>query len=140
MIFARRTIQRFIDFLEITLPKSAILKIVHQLNQNNRSSLDFEWELSILFALSKLGFVGYEIEHGGTRYPDITFSHLKTSDVDFIAEVACVSDRGLEEENPTRLFLELLRGKIKFLDLPGGFQYQIGGAPDVIPNFSSSLH
>ena len=43
MIFARRSIQRFIDRVLETMPPDVIEQIVSNLNQNNRASLDFEW-------------------------------------------------------------------------------------------------
>lgn len=129
MIFARRSIQKFIDRLSETLPEEAILKLVQKLNLNNRESLDFEWEVAVLFALGQIGTVEYEVCHGGKRFPDVTFRLFGKKKMCFVADVATVSDRGLEEENPIRMFENFLHEKAKVLNIPGGFGYRIDGAP-----------
>jgi hypothetical protein len=129
MIFARRSIQRFIDRISMTLPPDTIRKLVQKLNRNDRASLDFEWEVAVLFALDQLGKIDYEDSHGGKSHPDVTFRMPGQKAVGFIADIATVSDRGLEDENPTRMLEEFLRTKAKALGIPGGFQHQIAGAP-----------
>lgn len=129
MIFARRSIQGFIDKLRWVLPQEALEKLIDRLNRNDRASLDFEWEIAILFALSRIGTINYETNHGGNRNPDVTFSLPGQEKIGFVADITAVSDRGLEDENPTKLFSALLHKKAKALSIPGGFQYHIGGAP-----------
>ena len=128
MIFARRSIQRFIDRLSDTLPRPAITKLVGSLNKNDRASLDFEWEVAVLFALSHLGEIRYEASYGGRRFPDVTFQLPRQDSVCFIADVATVSDRGLEDENPVRMLSTFLHEKARKLDLSGGFDYRVEGA------------
>lgn len=128
MIFARRSIQHFIDQLSRRLPSDAIADLVRMLNRNGVASLDFEWEIAVLFASDKLGTIAYEKNHGGRSNPDVTFSLPESDGIDFVADIATVSDRGLEDENPIELLSEFLRQKAKKLGLPGGFQYQIAGA------------
>ena len=69
MIFARRSIQRFINSLSETLPQEAVEELVRKLNRNDLGSLDFEWEVAVLFALTSVGRIDYESGHGGTRMP-----------------------------------------------------------------------
>jgi hypothetical protein len=128
MIFARRSIQGFIDGLKDVLPQDALAKLVDKLNRNDRASLDFEWEIAVLYALRRLGTIVYEAHHGGSRHPDVTFSLPDQEGIGFVADIASVSDRGLEDENPTRLFSEMLHKKARALKIPGGFQYRIEGA------------
>ena len=66
MIFARRSIQIFIDKLSEKLPPDSVGKLVRSLNRNDRASLGFEWEIAVLYALNQLGEPGYETTHGGT--------------------------------------------------------------------------
>jgi hypothetical protein len=130
MIFARRSIQNFIDTLQSVLPKNVLETLVEKLNRNDRASLDFEWEIALLFAFSKLGAIGYEVNHGGSSSPDVTFSLTNSQEIGFVADVTSVSDRGLEDENPTGLFSELLHKKAKALLMSGGFQYHIAGTAE----------
>ncbi len=130
MIFARRSIQSFIDGLQGVLPQDALVKLVEKLNRNDRASLDFEWEIAVLFALNRVGTIAYESNHGGSSYPDVTFSLPSKESIGFVADITSVSDRGLEEESPTRLFSETLHKKARALSIPGGFQYRIEGAPE----------
>lgn len=127
MIFARRSIQGFIEGLQSVMSQAALIKLVEKLNRNDSASLSFEWETAVLFALSREGIIGYEIDHGGNRYPDVTFTLPNHQDVGFVADITSVSDKGLEDENPTRLFSEILHEKAKALGISGGFQYQIEG-------------
>ena len=127
MIFSRRSIQKFISVLSDVLPSEEIGRIVTNLNRNDRASLGFEWETAILYSLSKIGMISYECNHGGTKYADVTFCHSDSSTVSFVAEIATVSDRGLEDENPVSMLLNLLHEKASILGMTGGFQYRIEG-------------
>ena len=127
MIFARRSIQRFINRLSETLPQRAVEKIALNLNRNDRASLDFEWEAAVLFALNNVGNIEYESDHGGERHADVTLRCLGQEIVSFVADIATVSDSGLEEENPLSLLLDYLQQKAQSLRLCGGFQYRVEG-------------
>ena len=127
MIFARRSIQIFIDKLSEKLPPDTVGKLVRSLNRNDRASLGFEWEVAVLYALNQLGELGYETNHGGKRLPDVTFYLPGQNKVSFIADIATVSDRGLKNENPVDMFMKLFYGKARELGLGGGFQYRIEG-------------
>ena len=108
MIFARRSIQRFIDQISQTLPQVSISKLVQKLNRNDRASLDFEWEAAVLFALHQVGKIAYETNHGGKGFPDVTFRLPDKKGIGFVADITAVSDSGLEDENPTRMLSEFL--------------------------------
>ena len=127
MIFARRSIQRFIDRLSETLPQATVERLVRNLNQNNHASLGFEWEVVVLFTLDRLGEIDYEFDHGGESLPDVTFRLSGQETVCFVADVATVSDRGREEENPIRMLSDFLHEKARALGMPGGFQYRVEG-------------
>ena len=127
MIFARRSIQTFIDKLSEKLPPDTVEKLVRSLNRNDRASLSFEWEIAVLYALNQLGEPCYETSHGGKRLPDVTFYLPGQNKVSFIADIATVSDRGSKDENPVDLFMKLFYEKVRDLGLDGGFQYRIEG-------------
>ena len=127
MIFARRSIQIFIDKLSEKLPPDTVGKFARSLNRNDHASLGFEWEVALLYALNQLGELGYETNHGGKSLPDVTFFLPGQNKVSFIADIATVSDRGLKEENPVDMFMKLFYEKVRDLGLDGGFQYRIEG-------------
>ena len=107
MIFARRSIQRFINRLSETLPQEPVEELVRKLNRKDRASLSSEWEAAVLFALTSIGRIDYERAHGGTRHADVTFRLPGQGTVSFIADVTTVSDTGLEDENPIPNVVEL---------------------------------
>ena len=127
MIFSRRSIQRFINGLSETLQREALENIVRDLNRNDRVSLDFEWEASVLFALSKIGKIDYEVDHSGKSHPDVTFRLPGQDTVCFVGDITAVSDSGLEKENPIPMLSSFLHEKAKSLGIPGGFQYRVEG-------------
>ena len=127
MIFARRSIQHFINRLSETLPQEAVEKMVLNLKRNVRASLDFEWEAAVLFALSNIGSIEYESDHGGNSRADVTFRLSDQETVSFIADIATVSDSGLEKENPILMLSDYVQEKARSLGLSGGFQYRVEG-------------
>ena len=127
MIFARRSIQRFINSLSETLPQEAVEELVRKLNRNDLGSLDFEWEVAVLFALTSVGRIDYESGHGGKKHPDVTFRLPGQETVSFIADITTVSDRGREEANPIPMLSSFLHEKAESLGLSGGFQYRVEG-------------
>ena len=129
MIFARRSIQRFINRLSETLPQEPVEELVRKLNRKDRASLSSEWEAAVLFALTSIGRIDYERAHGGTRHADVTFRLPGQGTVSFIADVTTVSDTGLEDENPIPMLSNFLHEKAKSVGLSGGFQYRVEGDP-----------
>ncbi len=127
MIFSRRSIQRFINCLGCALSSSEIDKLVSSLNRSDRSSLDYEWEVAVLYALSELGELSYETSHGGDSFPDVTFMLHGRKAPSFVAEISTVSDRGLDEENPIQILSNFLHQKARLIGLNGGFSYRVEG-------------
>lgn len=128
MIFSRSSIQHFINKLSETLPQEAIARLVQNLNRNNETSLAYEWEVAVLFALNKLGNIEYEVCHGGESALDVTFRLPSHEKVNFVADIATVSDRGLDDENPIEMLSRFLHRKAQTLGLPGGFSYRVEGS------------
>jgi hypothetical protein len=126
-MFSRRSLQKMLDHLAAHLPLSAREKLVHELNRPSTSALGFEWETVLLFALSHVGVIQYEAPSRSGARPDITFVEAAKSSLCFIADIATVSDHGLQAENPvTRFSQELNRLQRKY-NLSGSTHYKIEG-------------
>src|SRR5258708_7879464 len=127
-MFARRSLQRLLNDLEDKLSFAARQKLVHELNRQDASALGYEWELALLFALSRVGQVTYEGEsQGGTRRPDIAFVEGQDGPIRFVADVATISDAGLEADNPVMRFSQSLHRLKRKCGLPGVLNYDIKG-------------
>ena len=68
-MLARRSIQRLLDGSAAYLDLPQINRFVTHLNRNNPDSLEAEWELIILAALSSIGIVQHEPNLGGSDDP-----------------------------------------------------------------------
>ena len=109
-IFSRRVLQQLIDDNARFLRRRHVKKHVDMLNKGGESSLPFEWEVVVLNAFSRFGTVRHEPSLGGARTPDIHFICVGDPNQTFIADIATVSDQGLDEKNPAEaLFYEVLR-------------------------------
>ena len=126
-MFSRRSLQKILDHLAAHLPFSARAKLVHELNQPSTSALGFEWETALLFAFSHIGKVEYEAASNGGSKPDITFVEEAKEPICFAADIATVSDHGLEVENPTERLSKALIRLWKKYDLPGSTYFDIKG-------------
>ncbi|MET0626582.1 MAG: hypothetical protein ABW250_26845 [Pyrinomonadaceae bacterium] len=98
-IFSRRTIQCLINENAKFLKERQTKEFVRRLNDNDELLLGWEWEIAILNAFSRLGKVVHEPKLKGTN-PDIYFTSHTDPDQSFIADIATVSDRGLDENYP----------------------------------------
>jgi hypothetical protein len=123
-VFARRSIQSFLNALDTTLTHSQLDSLVTRLNLNNRDSVAAEWEVCVLFALSNLGHVTHEPGFPGTKRPDIYFK--ATIGLQFIADVTCISDADLEEKNPVGELTDLVAVKARKLGISGTFSFTPG--------------
>jgi hypothetical protein len=125
-IFARRTLQRFIDNNASFMTAAQLAKLVKGLNRAGEQSLDTEWEAAVLYALSLLGPVVHEPILGGTSRIDVQFgAGLQTQ---FVADIATVSSRGLERANPLRGFRQELTRRLKRAGFSGsGFNLRVEG-------------
>jgi len=109
-IFSRRTLQCLINENSKILSAEQTLKHIEALNRADESSIGFEWEIALVNAFSKFGKVEYEPDLGGTSRPDIKFDSKREDGLSFVADIATVSDRGVEEHNPAWYFRrELMR-------------------------------
>lgn len=97
-IFSRRTLQRLINENASFLTKKQIKKHVDALNKADEQSLGFEWEVVLLNVFNKKGIVNHEPPMG--RTPDIHFISEADRSQEFIADIATVSDRGVDEPVP----------------------------------------
>jgi hypothetical protein len=99
---------------------------VSLLNSVTEEYLAKEWEMVILNASSKCGNVEHEPGAEGERAPDLFFRSLDNR-VRFIADVATVSDRGFNKDNPVDAFDEEFWRHLQKagLFLTGGFHRQI---------------
>lgn len=128
-IFARRTIQRLLNENASFMRIGQAMAHARLLNQANDQSLDFEWEVVVLNAFSKVGTVQYEPDLGGTSKPDILFAESPDGPAAFIAEIATVSNRGRAELNPIEFFsAELIRRAHKARLSANKFALRVGGA------------
>ena len=104
-MFARRALQRRLSGLRTILPEEAVSRLAARVNQPSEDRLAAIWEIVILHGLSLHGTLRSEKPLASGRRPDITFEN---GAVQFTADVACVSDKGLEEKNPYRELADLI--------------------------------
>jgi hypothetical protein len=115
-----------LNALNTTLTCSQLDSLATRLNLNNRDSVAAEWEVCVLFALSNLGHVTYELRLPGTTRPDIFFKANSATELRFIADVTCISDAGLEEKNPIGELTDLVVAKARKLGISGTFSFTPG--------------
>jgi hypothetical protein len=125
-MFARRSIQSFVNALDSVLITSQLIALVDRLNLNNRDSVAAEWEICILFGLMQLGQVTYEPVVSGKSCPDLLFRLSDTIDLRFIADITLISDAHLEEENPIGELTQLVATKARKLGISGAFSFKPG--------------
>jgi hypothetical protein len=87
----------------------------------------FEWETALLFALSHVGQIEYEASAVDGPRPDIGFREAGGGSICFTADVATVSDSGLEADNPAMRFSLALHRLRKKYKLPGVLNFDIKG-------------
>lgn len=124
-MFARRSIQRLLDELKGKISLEARIKLAFEIDRQNASALGYEWELGLVYALSRVGRVDYEAESpGGTRRPDISFVSVDNS-LRFVADVTTISDAGLDEQNPVRQFSQALHKLKNKSGLKGSLNHRV---------------
>ncbi len=114
------------DFLSLRQLEDIVIK----LNREDEVSLHSQWELAIIYALSRNADIEVEPDLG--KKPDVLWRSKNTGDT-FIADVRTVSDEGLEKENPREFYrLELCNqakkrgfGRGHFSDRP---EYEMVGS------------
>lgn len=116
-MFSRRYIQKLVGHVAGTMTPSKLESLVDRLNRTDRAALEATWELIWLASLAAEGVVRHEpILPGATRFPDI---HFLNPELEFIADVATVSDAGYERDNPVELLQRELE-KLYAKHAPGG--------------------
>ncbi len=125
-IFSKRTLQRLINENSRFLTKEQLFKHINGLNRFNEESINLEWEVVLLNAFNKLGKLSHEPTLAGKSRPDLLFGH--STGAEFLADIATVSDRGFEAENPLEPFVsELTRMRSKYGLKQGSFSWRIEG-------------
>ena len=131
MIFARRTCQRRLDELRVSLDEDTVAKFAARLNCPGKDCLAAMWEVAILHALSKLGDVGNEIPLASGRRPDVAFTN---GNLTFTADVTVVSDDGLDEKKPYEELSTLIEACKTRLGLKiGGMDLRVGSRSEQTP-------
>lgn len=127
-IFSRRVIQRLLDENSKFLSSRQLKDHIRRLNNADEYSLDAEWEVVLLNAFSKLGSVVHEPDLGSR--PDIHFISAAEPTHSFIADIATISDKGLEDRHPVPALWDRLmeivrerglRGNSFFLRIEGEY-------------------
>lgn len=139
-IFSRRVIQHLIDENARFLLPRQTKEHIRRLNSADESSLDAEWEVVLLNALSKLGKVVHVPDFGSR--PDIYFVSEAEPTQPFIADIATISDRGLEGRYPVRALWDRLMKIVRERGLMNNsFFLKIGGnyGSRFSPNHKSEL-
>lgn len=117
MIFARRALQRRLDELRETFDASTVDDFATRLNRPGKDRLAAMWEVVVLSSLAKLGSLDHELALESGKRPDIKFS---SPEIEFTADVTCISDSGLDEQNPFNELMRLLSEAQTTLGLPSG--------------------
>ena len=132
-IFSRRTLQRLINENATFLARKQSRDHVERLNRSDEFALDVEWEIVLLNALSKVGTVAHERQFKNRR-PDIHFTAKSVQTETFIADIATISDRGLDEKFPVLALHDELMRKVKEYGLEGSkFYLDIGRSEQYSP-------
>ncbi|HXM64510.1 MAG TPA: hypothetical protein VN950_26855 [Terriglobales bacterium] len=125
-IFTRRHLQQVLDEnSEFLTPKQSEV-ICDLLNTPRDDYLSTEWEQVIINAASKLGIAQHEPSLGGTAKPDL-FLQCNEPALEFVADIATVSDRGTRRRNPFDSLEEEFKLHLRKGNLlaAGGFNLQV---------------
>lgn len=128
-IFSRRVIQQWLNENLQCVGRTATIGQVKRLNdrKNPRNVIGAVWETAIIFALRQFGNLRHEEAVGiGSNRPDVFFQS-KDGSLEFVADIATVSDDGLHDRSwVTELFLGLMRLKKKHGIAHLGIRTEIG--------------
>lgn len=123
MIFARRQIQKALSELTF-LPPNEVRGLAARLNKAEPDALAAMWEVLLLRHFSTLGFVEHHRATPNGSQPDI---HFRNKVLTFTADITCVSDEGLQRENPYQLLQDEIEKQKRKLGLGiGGLYLDIG--------------
>lgn len=101
---------------------------INELNKSDtRKFLDYEWEVVLLNAFSKLGKICHEKKFGGNSKPDLFFEDYVNSDNNFLADIKTFTDLGYEEKYDIEEFHSTIYKLAKSQNIPlGAFHFHIG--------------
>lgn len=116
-IIARRSIQRRLDTHPDTSRRERNREAREAPEQPERRPPRGNVEVVVFSTLAKCGNLKHEQPLPSGAMPDIL---LQSRDVNFVADITCVSDDGLDELNPYEEFFRLVSDLKTNLGLPGG--------------------
>lgn len=128
-VFSRRAIQTKLELLETVLPSEQHARLIERLNRPGRERLAAMWEVIFLQALSEVVPVRHEMALSSGRQPDFEFElEHGGGRLSIVGDVACVSDAGLDKQNPfNELGREVTRLARKHKLDPNHFRYDVAG-------------
>lgn len=130
-IFPKRILQKMLNQNAHFLSEKQLREHVNKLNKGGIDSLSTEWETIILNTFSKIGHVQHEQSFGGNRFADLFFKSNDEPNISFLADITTVSDRGYEEDNPVKAFIDETKRILKKRGIKlRGFHYEIGSVKD----------
>ena len=108
-LFSRRTLQRMLDEVATFEQRADIEQQVRVLNRGKDQSIDVEWEVAVLYGLSRSARVQHHAALGDGVRLDAVVSR-DSARVLFAADIAAISESGRRDLNPVDyLHDELLR-------------------------------
>lgn len=104
-LFSRRDTQAAIDRLAGIVSDHDLRIMVDDLNRPGRQRLTKIWEVILLDALAKVSPIRHEQPLPDRRKPDFAFDMVvEGRKVEVVGDITCVSDAGLDKENPVEYF------------------------------------
>jgi hypothetical protein len=127
LIFSRRRIQNALWQLAF-ISDSQANDFAKRLNRRNADSLAAMWEVMVLHSMSLVGNVVYEKRTESGKNPDLFF---ESDNLSFTADISCISDHGIEQNNPFNKLLEEIERQKGALGLGvGGVYIDVGHEED----------
>jgi hypothetical protein len=123
-LFHRRVIQQRLNDICHLLTWEQGEHLVARLNAPGYRAVSAEWEIVLLFAVSRLTSVQYEPALGGGRSADLVMQIPGESSV--FADIVAVSDAGIRRLNPLDEFQDEIARLLARKGIPNrGFEYRI---------------
>jgi hypothetical protein len=123
VIFSRRRVQDALWSLPF-LPAPELRGLAARLNRSGPDALSAMWEVMLLHHLSAIGHVKHHRATPNGSRPDIFF---QSKVLTFTADISCVSDDGIQKDNPFRSFQDEIEGQKRALGMGiGGVYLNVG--------------
>lgn len=126
-LFLRRQLQQCLDDLDGRLPAAVLASLVKHLNGKKDRPLSAEWEVMLLWGLSRTLDVDYEPGHPNAVKLDLVVCRPGERSPLFSADVRTVSDHGYHSANPVERFSDLVTAAKIEAKLPGGVSWTVEG-------------